>query len=117
MRRFLDQLPRMIATKAEPVRQFDDPRRQLLVARALEAALYQRQATLTYHSKASERTKTYRVHPYRLAYAAGALYLLAYVPEYGEIRTFALGLGFGHVESGPLVRSSYHADEHVPAKQ
>ena len=90
MRRFLDQLPRMIATKAEPVRQFDDPRRQLLVARALEAALYQRQATLTYYSKASERTKTYRVHPYRLAYAAGALYLLAYVPEYGEIRTFAL---------------------------
>ena len=28
--------------------------------------------------------------------------------------TFALGLGYGHVESGPLVRSSYHADEQVP---
>ena len=24
--------------------------------------------------------------------------------------------GFAHVESGPLVRSSYHAHEHVPAK-
>ena len=27
-----------------------------------------------------------------------------------ELRTFALELGVGHVESGPLVRSSYHAD-------
>jgi len=30
------------------------------------------------------------VHPYRLAYAQGALYLLAYVPEYREVRTFAV---------------------------
>ena len=30
------------------------------------------------------------MHPYRLAYAQGALYLLAYVPEYGEVRTFAV---------------------------
>ena len=34
--------------------------------------------------------------------------------EFADIKTFALSLGFGHVESGPLVRSSYHADEHVP---
>ncbi len=26
------------------------------------------------------------------------------------------GIGFNHVESGPLVRSSYHADEQVPAE-
>ncbi len=39
-----------------------------------------------------------------------------YTPdEFDRIKTFALGLGYGHVESGPLVRSSYHADEHVPA--
>jgi lipoic acid synthetase len=38
-----------------------------------------------------------------------------YTPEeFESIKTFALGLGFPHVESGPLVRSSYHADEHVP---
>ena len=38
-----------------------------------------------------------------------------YTPEeFGRIKDFALGLGYGHVESGPLVRSSYHADEHVP---
>jgi lipoyl synthase len=40
-----------------------------------------------------------------------------YTPdEFVQIREFALALGFGHVESGPLVRSSYHADEHVPGR-
>ncbi len=34
--------------------------------------------------------------------------------EFAEVREFALGLGYAHVESGPLVRSSYHADEQVP---
>jgi lipoic acid synthetase len=38
-----------------------------------------------------------------------------YTPdEFAQIREFARGLGYGHVESGPLVRSSYHADEQVP---
>ncbi len=38
-----------------------------------------------------------------------------YVPpgEFAELRRDALALGFRHVESGPLVRSSYHAWEHV----
>lgn len=30
--------------------------------------------------------------------------------EFAELRQWALGLGIPHVESGPLVRSSYHAD-------
>ena len=34
--------------------------------------------------------------------------------EFERIRDFARGLGYAHVESGPLVRSSYHAEEHVP---
>ena len=33
--------------------------------------------------------------------------------EFESYRTFALELGFSHCESGPLVRSSYHAHEHV----
>jgi predicted DNA-binding transcriptional regulator YafY len=90
MRQFLDQLPRVIAAKADSARRRDDPRQQRLIARALEATLGLRQATILYHSKASERTKTYLVHPYRLAYAQGGLYLLAYVPEYREVRTFAM---------------------------
>jgi predicted DNA-binding transcriptional regulator YafY len=90
MRQFLDQLPRVIATKPDPMRRKDDPRQQQIIARALDATLHHRQATIIYHSKSSERTKTYLVHPYRLAYAQGGLYLLAYVPEYGEVRTFAV---------------------------
>jgi lipoic acid synthetase len=35
-----------------------------------------------------------------------------YTPaEFDELKRIGLELGFGHVESGPLVRSSYHAHE------
>lgn len=38
-----------------------------------------------------------------------------YLPEeYQAIKAAALGLGFRHVEAGPLVRSSYHAASQVP---
>jgi lipoyl synthase len=33
--------------------------------------------------------------------------------EFAELKTEAMAMGFRHVESGPLVRSSYHAWEHV----
>lgn len=40
-----------------------------------------------------------------------------YTPEeFGQLRELALGMGYAHVESGPLVRSSYHAEEHVPPR-
>jgi lipoic acid synthetase len=34
--------------------------------------------------------------------------------EFADMKTEAQGLGFKHVESGPLVRSSYHARDQVP---
>jgi lipoyl synthase len=38
-----------------------------------------------------------------------------YTPEeFDRLKEFGLGLGYAHVESGPLVRSSYHAEEQVP---
>jgi len=38
-----------------------------------------------------------------------------YTPEeFDRLRAFALGLGYAHVEAGPLVRSSYHAEEQRP---
>jgi predicted DNA-binding transcriptional regulator YafY len=90
MRQFVDQLPQVIAAKPDPLRRRVDDALQQIAGRALEATLYHRQAALVYHSRSSERTKTYLVHPYRLAYAQGGLYLLAFVPEYGEVRTFAV---------------------------
>ena len=39
-----------------------------------------------------------------------------YTPrEFAELKTEALKMGFRHVESGPLVRSSYHAHEQAAA--
>jgi lipoyl synthase len=41
-----------------------------------------------------------------------------YTPaEFAELKRIGLEMGFGHVESGPLVRSSYHAHEQVEALQ
>ena len=34
--------------------------------------------------------------------------------EFVQLKQQAVAMGFGHVESGPMVRSSYHADEQVP---
>ncbi|HEX9268755.1 MAG TPA: lipoyl synthase [Candidatus Limnocylindria bacterium] len=33
--------------------------------------------------------------------------------EFAELREIGMTMGFDHVESGPLVRSSYHAERHV----
>jgi lipoic acid synthetase len=42
--------------------------------------------------------------------------IVRYVPpaEFDEFRRAGYEMGFGHVESGPLVRSSYHASNHAP---
>ena len=37
--------------------------------------------------------------------------------EFAEMKDEALALGFRHVESGPLVRSSYHARDQVPGAE
>jgi lipoic acid synthetase len=49
---------------------------------------------------------------------ANHLPIARYVPpdEFAMLKTEALKLGFRHVESGPLVRSSYHAASQVPAR-
>jgi lipoic acid synthetase len=41
-----------------------------------------------------------------------------YTPdEFKEIKEQGMAMGFSHVESGPLVRSSYHAHEQVQQAQ
>ena len=37
--------------------------------------------------------------------------------EFAAMKAEALALGFRHVESGPLVRSSYHARDQVPGAE
>jgi predicted DNA-binding transcriptional regulator YafY len=95
MRQFLDRLPLAIQAKADPgVRApggdrpggTPDPR----VARLLDATLHHRRVEMRYHSFSSNRDKAYAVEPQRLVFAQGNLYLLAFVPEYDELRTFAV---------------------------
>ncbi|MDE3197800.1 MAG: lipoyl synthase [Acidobacteriota bacterium] len=45
--------------------------------------------------------------------------IVRYVPpaEFGRLRDAGMAMGFAHVEAGPLVRSSYHADDsHAAAR-
>ena len=89
MRQFLDRLPSVLAAKPGP-RARGASSSPDAVARLLEATLHFRVTTMTYHSVSSKRIKEYLIHPYRLAFAQGGMYLLAYVPEYKSVRTFAI---------------------------
>jgi predicted DNA-binding transcriptional regulator YafY len=89
MRQFLDRLPSILAAKPGPRARGGESSPDI-VARLLEATLHFRTATMRYHSVSSGRTKDYLIHPYRLAFAQGGLYLLAYVPDYKDVRTFAV---------------------------
>ena len=64
---------------------------------------------MQYHSFSSNRDKSYLVEPQRLVFAQGALYLLAFVPEYDELRTFSvdriLGLSLTEDRFEPQVLS------------
>jgi predicted DNA-binding transcriptional regulator YafY len=89
MRQFLDRLPTVLAAKPGP-RARGGASSADIVARLLEATLHFRVTTMRYHSVSSGRVKDYVIHPYRLAFAQGGLYLLAYVPDYQDVRTFAV---------------------------
>jgi predicted DNA-binding transcriptional regulator YafY len=88
MRQFLDRLPQVLAAKPGPRARAAGSSPDM-VGRLLEATLHYRVARMKYHSVSSARMKDYLIHPYRLAFAQGGLYLLAYVPEYKDLRTFA----------------------------
>ena len=103
MRQFLDRLPLAIQAKAEPGARAaehapgaqapdlkDAAARSARVAQLLDAILHHRRVTMRYHSFSSNREKEYLLEPYRLVFAQGGLYLVAVVPEYGELRTFSL---------------------------
>ena len=103
MRQFLDRLPLVMQAKAEPGSQslMDDPAtpataskqsapRSARVAQLLEATLHHRRVSMRYHSFSSNREKDYLIEPYRLVFAQGGLYVIAFVPEYKQLRTFAV---------------------------
>lgn len=89
MRLFLDRLPAVLAAKPGPRARTGDTAAEA-VEKLLEATLHYRVASMRYNSVSSGGVKDYVVHPYKLAFAQGGLYLLAYVPAYNDVRTFAV---------------------------
>jgi predicted DNA-binding transcriptional regulator YafY len=90
MRQFLDRLPLVIQAKGAPARGADDRTGREHIAKLLEATLHNRRTGMKYFSLSSGREKAYLVEPYRLVFSQGGLYLLAFVPDYQEFRTFAV---------------------------
>ena len=89
-RKFLDELPRMLKAKPRGRKIADDDRRMReVLGRALDATLLHRRAEMRYASASSQRTKEYLVEPQRIVYADGGIYLVAWVPDYSMMRTFA----------------------------
>lgn len=89
MKQFLDRMPLVMEAKAEPGAQATEPRTKE-VAQLVEATMQHRRVTMRYHSFSSNREKTYLFEPYRLVFGQGGLYVIGMVPEYGELRTFAV---------------------------
>jgi predicted DNA-binding transcriptional regulator YafY len=92
MRQFLDRLPLVIQAKgaARTGRPDTAKTEREHIARLLDATLNHRRATMKYFSMSSNREKEYVIEPYRLLYSPGGMYLLAFVPEYKELRTFSV---------------------------
>lgn len=89
-RRLADELPRLLHAKKAGHKQYNERRARDIAERALGAIVRARLVRMRYASASSHRTKEYVVEPHRLSYACGAIYLAAWVPEYGELRHFAL---------------------------
>lgn len=109
VRRFLDHLPDIVGAGPGPAPAGDEKQRAV-VAKLLEASLHNRQARMRYFSLSSGRAKEYVVHPYRVVYAQGGLYLLAFVPEYQELRTFAAS----RIEQISLLETNFQREASLP---
>ena len=89
MREFLSTLPQVLSTKSGPRTQQPD-RFVDITRRLFDAARDRHVVAMHYFSAASNRAKAYTVQPYRLALAQGGVYLIAFVPQYDDFRTFAV---------------------------
>jgi predicted DNA-binding transcriptional regulator YafY len=86
--KFIESLPDALAAKEHASRPRAGGSAKFMDT-LMSAILSRRRVRMRYHSFSSHKVKEYLVEPYRLAYAQGGLYLQAFVPEYGEMRTFA----------------------------
>jgi proteasome accessory factor B len=89
-RKFIDSLPAMVRAKAAGRKKGDPRKMKDFLTRITEAMVHERIVSMRYNSKSSGRAKAYRVEPLRVSYADGGVYLTAWVPEYNQLRNFAI---------------------------
>jgi predicted DNA-binding transcriptional regulator YafY len=90
LRRFMDDMPGALVVKAGARSAHAGAEQRKLVARIIDTVLNRRVVTMEYHSFASRKVRVYDIEPAQLVYGLGTLYLLAFVPDYGEVRTFSI---------------------------
>jgi predicted DNA-binding transcriptional regulator YafY len=89
MREFLATLPQVLSAKTGPRAKAQSDRLVDITRRLFDATRERRTVAMRYFSATSNRAKSYSVEPYRLTLAQGGIYLVGWVPQYEEFRTFA----------------------------
>ena len=85
---FFDDLDSMISVRADAPKDLEAHKQTIRTL--MDAIGEEHRIQMEYFSVHSQKRKAYTVHPYRLMYFRGGLYLFGYVEEYSEIRTFAI---------------------------
>jgi predicted DNA-binding transcriptional regulator YafY len=113
MREFLSTLPQVVTTKAGPKTGKASAAGGLapLTRKLFDAVRDRRVIEMGYFSARSNRAKNYTVHPYRIALAQGGVYLIAWVPQYDEFRTFAVE----RIEKLSLSDETFRKTRELPA--
>jgi predicted DNA-binding transcriptional regulator YafY len=89
MREYLNRLPSVVTALPSAGKPKRHPGKEISVDHLVNASLERRQVRMRYFSLSHEREGDYLVWPIRIIYMQGTLYLRAWVPAYGEMRTFA----------------------------
>lgn len=90
IRRFLDQVPQVLTVAPAPRPIARAEKQRHFVDDLLDAIIDRKIVEMRYFSMSHRREKDYVVEPYQVVYGHGALYLCAFVPDYGEVRVFHL---------------------------
>jgi predicted DNA-binding transcriptional regulator YafY len=86
--KFLDIIDNMISIRADAPKNLEHQKGTIRVL--MEAIGDEVKVEIQYYSVHTQQKKPYTIHPYRLMYFRGGLYLFAFVEEYKQIRTFAI---------------------------
>jgi proteasome accessory factor B len=85
---FLDNLGSTVSVRADAPKDLEEHKQTIRTL--MDATGEEHKVRMEYFSVHSQKKKIYDVHPYRLMYYKGGLYLFGYVEEYDQIRTFAV---------------------------